>query len=102
MPSSDPNAGRYDQRASVRLLTEVIQEIIGVEKLGYGTSTDGVRMIADLWTRYLGETITASDVCAMMVLLKVTRARVSPRNKDHWRDICGYSALAVEDLDRDD
>ena len=32
----------------------------------------------------------------MMVLLKISRIRVSPDKADHWVDICGYSALSGE------
>ena len=35
-------------------------------------------------------------MAVMMVLLKISRIRVSPDKADHWVDICGYSALAGE------
>ena len=38
-------------------------------------------------------TITAKDVAAMMMLVKVARFANDPAHRDNLVDICGYAAL---------
>jgi hypothetical protein len=47
-------------------------------------------MIAELWSAYLGDTITAWDVARMMILLKIARDKFTPK-EDNLVDICGYA-----------
>jgi hypothetical protein len=56
---------------------------------------DAVERIAALWGTYLGRPINSSDVCLMMVLLKVARAATAEgqAHDDNWLDIAGYAAL---------
>lgn len=49
--------------------------------------------IAALWTAYLGHEVKASDVAAMMVLLKLSRAKVGRYVPDHGVDAAGYAGL---------
>lgn len=34
-----------------------------------------------------------------LILGKLVRAIYSPENPDHWRDICGYAKLVLNDLE---
>lgn len=69
--------------------------ICGDRQEAYGDATQSHQRIADLWAAYLGVEVSAVDVAAMMVLLKVSRSKGSERD-DNWIDICGYAALAAE------
>lgn len=64
----------------------------------YGKPEDSFSAIADLWTAYLdtGREITPVDVAQMMILLKVGRAKGSPKHTDNWVDMAGYAACAGE------
>lgn len=48
--------------------------------------------IAALWSAYLGTTVRPHDVAAMMVLLKMARARVGV-DEDNWIDAAGYAEI---------
>ena len=69
--------------------------ISGDRQASYGDAAESHQRIADLWAVYLNVEISAVDVAAMMVLLKVSRSKGSARD-DNWIDICGYAALAGE------
>lgn len=61
----------------------------------YGPPLQSFHKIAAMWGTYLGVPVTAKDVAAMMVLLKVSRFRSSNyRSADSLVDIAGYAALA--------
>ena len=61
----------------------------------YGDAKESHQRIADLWAAYLGVTITAKDVAALMVLLKISRSK-GGKHVDNWIDVAGYAALAGE------
>ena len=62
----------------------------------HGGAEDSFGAIASMWSAYLGATVTAQDVCMMMVLLKAVRYKNTPAHADHAVDICGYAAIAGE------
>lgn len=62
----------------------------------HGNPEDSFGMIARLWSAYLGQEVKAHDVCSMMALLKVARARENPTNDDNWIDMAGYAACGAE------
>lgn len=69
----------------------------------YGDARTSFECIAALWTAYLRDhagtdvgCITAADVAAMMVLMKVSRLRFAQEYADSWVDIAGYAALGCE------
>lgn len=62
----------------------------------YGSPEDSFKVIADLWAGYLGTKITAKDVAAMMVLLKMARVRTGAGKADNWIDAAGYCACGGE------
>lgn len=61
----------------------------------YGDAKESHQRIADLWATYLGVSITAKDVAALMVLLKISRSK-GAKHVDNWIDVAGYAALAGE------
>lgn len=63
----------------------------------YGGEADNyanLRCIAALWSAYTGTTLTAGDVCWMMVMVKASRAKVDPDHLDNYLDGAGYAQLA--------
>jgi hypothetical protein len=70
--------------------------ITGPRQEAYGDPGDHFDVVARMWAAYKGVPFSRADVAAMMILLKVARARVSPDMTDHWVDIAGYSALGGE------
>ena len=61
----------------------------------YGDARESFSTIAKLWSVYLGVDVTAEQVAAMFVLMKVSRQRKS-KHMDNWVDIIGYAALGGE------
>jgi len=57
---------------------------------------DAITRIAPLWSVILGTEVTASQVAAMMVALKLARLVQTPGHTDSWVDIAGYAALGAE------
>jgi hypothetical protein len=62
----------------------------------YGDATANLTRIATLWSVILGIEVTASEVAAMMVALKLARLVHTPGHTDSWVDIAGYAALGAE------
>ena len=62
----------------------------------YKEPEDNFKTIADFWSVYLGHPVTSTDVAAMMILLKLARAKSNPQYLDNWIDICGYSGCGGE------
>lgn len=62
----------------------------------HGNPEDTFGLIAAYWSAHLDTTITATDVAAMMALLKLARAKANPGNQDNWIDLAGYAACAGE------
>jgi len=77
------------------ILAEAEALINGDREKDYGTPQESFGCIAKMWTAYLGNPVTASDVCNMMVLLKVARLRTGP-HRDSNVDGAGYMALGAE------
>lgn len=61
----------------------------------YGDARESFDAIAKLWSVYLGVDVTAEQVAAMFVLMKISRQRKS-KHMDNWVDIIGYAALGGE------
>lgn len=61
----------------------------------YGDARESFGTIAKLWSVYLGVDVTAEQVAAMFVLMKISRQRKS-KHMDNWVDIIGYAALGGE------
>lgn len=92
-PERDADTGRS---TSPPLLDEAKGLIYGDRAVAYGDYNVEAKRLADLWTAYLGVTITPEQVPAMMVLLKVCRLSNSPTHYDSWVDIAGYAGCAAK------
>lgn len=70
----------------------------------YGGPEKSFECIAEMWTSFLRyskpeigiATLTASDVAAMMCMLKLARIAKNPAKMDSWVDLAGYSACGGE------
>lgn len=63
----------------------------------YGHPENNFRHIADLWTAYLDEFITPTDVACMLALLKLARIKATNgQSSDSWTDLAGYAACGSE------
>jgi len=85
----------------IPILKEVKNLLNGDRRREYGPPDKGLETIARLWTAYMQTSlnvdlkITSSDVCMMMVLLKVAR-QANSKDRDSYRDIIGYTAIASD------
>lgn len=85
----------------IPILEEVKNLLNGDRQREYGSPDKSLETIAKLWTTYIQTSldvdlkITSSDVCMMMVLLKVARQSNS-KDRDSYRDIIGYTAIASD------
>ena len=62
----------------------------------YGHPNDNLRSKAKTSSEYKGQDFNYLDVCIMMILTKAMRLKEDPIHIDSYKDIAGYSALAVE------
>jgi hypothetical protein len=70
---------------------EAAQELVsGDRQKDYGSCVDSFNRIADFWSAYLGTEVTAKDVAAMLILMKVSRSKTSDK-LDTPVDIAGYA-----------
>lgn len=67
--------------------------VYGDREQTYGDPGKNLRMIAGMWSAYLGIEITPEQVCDMMVQLKIARLKNSPDHEDSKVDIIGYTLL---------
>lgn len=79
----------------LKVLQEAAKIVAGDRDKQYGKPEDNFSDIAQLWSVYLGFTVTDVDVAMMMVLQKVARGMTHPK-RDNFVDICGYSACGAE------
>lgn len=83
------------------ILREAEELTTGDRNVTYGPPTENFENIGELWTTRLGhklkdgETITASDVADLMVLLKIARNIAQPK-RDNWVDAAAYAACGFE------
>lgn len=77
---------------------EDAEQAVFSRKTNYGDKLNGptaaVYITAELWSNYLQTDLTEHDICMMMVLLKVARAKVDPKKRDNLVDIAGYVRVA--------
>lgn len=74
------------------VLHEAERLVNGQRNHHYGPPTQDFARTAQMWSAYLGIEITNWDVAAMMSMLKLSRIRWSPQQRDHWVDLAGYAA----------
>lgn len=78
----------------MRKITDKAEEIVFRDReQTYGNPSKNLDMIAGLWSAYTGVTLSAHDVCHMMILLKVARLANNPEHEDSSVDVIGYTLL---------
>lgn len=77
------------------ILEKARQCVYGDRDMQYGSPEESFKRIADYWSVYLGNTVSAKDVAIMMILFKIAREEHSSK-LDNWVDICGYAACGGE------
>ena len=78
-----------------KYVTEALKLITDDRRKEYGPVRESFERIAVKWTHYLGKTILAEDVAAMMVLFKMAREQHQHKD-DNIVDILGYAMLWSE------
>ena len=79
----------------VEILNTAAELISGDRAATYGDATVSHQRIANLWSTYLGTPVSAVDVAACLILMKVSRSK-GAAHRDNWIDMAGYAALAGE------
>lgn len=75
------------------ILTDAAVCVCSDRNLMYGEPEDNFGVTAAMWSAYLGDSVTAADVAAMMILFKVARiATAEQPSRDSYVDIAGYAA----------
>jgi len=86
-------------KSKVSVLEEAQSIIYGDREKTYGHPAKNLKTIASMWTAYMNNmddgnfNVTAKDVAAMMMLVKVARFANDPSHRDNLVDVCGYAAL---------
>ena len=82
-------------------LEEAADLIDGDRNKSYGSPTQNFENIAEMWTTFLkhklkdGETLDASDVADLMILLKIAR-NIASKKHDTYVDVAGYAGCGAE------
>jgi len=72
-------------------------EIIGGDRAKtHGDIAANMKMIAGLWSVYLGHEISPRDAAIMMAFLKAARMKTGNAADDHFVDMAGYAAIGGE------
>ena len=78
------------------ILSKAKECVCGQREKDYGSPEHNFRLIADLWTDYLGRLISTTDVAMMMALLKIARIKNGGGTGDSFVDLAGYAACGGE------
>ena len=89
------NKARAEQLgAQIKSIEQEAREIIyGDREKTYGHPAKNIEQIAELWSAYTRTTITADQVCDMMILLKLARLKNNPTHRDSLVGMIGYTLL---------
>jgi hypothetical protein len=79
-----------------RILREAERLICGDREADYGPPAASFARTAALWSAYLGQPVTAAQVCDCLALLKLARLSHDAGHADSRKDACGYLALGGE------
>lgn len=82
------------------ILDKAKECVCGQREQDYGSPEDNFRTIADLWSVYLDEKISAVDVAMMMALLKIARIKSGTATDDSFVDLAGYAACGGEIVEK--
>lgn len=89
-PPIEPKSEHESQPDWLQIAHNIVH---GDREKTYGDPGKNLRLIAQYWSTHTGITITETDVCIMMQLLKIARLKNNPEHDDSWIDIAGYAAL---------
>ena len=86
----------------VQMLETVANLITQDRNLDYGDPQVNMQRTVDMMKAYLGDRrgsdLTAEDIAAFGIILKLGRLAESRETMDSWMDIAGYSAIGYECL----
>jgi hypothetical protein len=94
-----PKKEKLRMKSKVSVLEEAQSIVYGDREKTYGHPAKNLKTIASMWTAYMNNmddgnfSVTAKDVAAMMMLVKVARFANDPSHRDNLVDVCGYAAL---------
>ena len=83
------------------VVDEIQKTVCGPREEAYGGPEDNFQRIANHWNVFLTNRfgvkvgMTAADVSAMMILLKVARLEYKPDHHDSWVDAGGYAVCGA-------
>ena len=79
-----------------QILENAIQTVCQDRRDKHGQIEDNFGLIADLWSTYIGASVTAVDVAMMMGMLKMARIKTGKYTQDNFVDLAGYAACGAE------
>jgi len=89
----EPVGPRRDPEAE-NLLLDADELTSGERAEAYGPQLEAARAFAALATGATGLDIREHHLPVLMICLKLSRIRHTPRYRDHWLDIAGYARVA--------
>lgn len=84
-----------------QILENAIRTVCQDRSDKYGQIEDNFGLIADIWSSYLGASVTAVDVAMMMGMLKMARIKTGKYTQDNFVDLAGYAACGAEAAELD-
>lgn len=78
------------------ILDAATKAVLNDRQATHGRPENTFKVIAQLWTTYLGTPVSDADVAALLALLKIGRLRSNPSHADNWVDLAGYAACGGE------
>jgi hypothetical protein len=88
-------------KAAADTLRIAAEAVCGERNQSYGSPADDFRTQGEMFSSYLSRTnkskvvVTASDIAALMILVKVARQAHRPK-ADNWIDAAGYAACGSQ------
>ena len=88
-------------KAAADTLRIAAEAVCGERNESYGSPVDDFSTQAEMISSYLSRTngyrvvVTASDIAAMMILVKLARQAHRPK-PDNWIDAAGYAACGAQ------
>ena len=79
-----------------QILENAIRTVCQDRRDKYGQIEDNFGLIADLWSAYIGASVTAVDVAMIMGMLKMARIKTGKYTQDNFVDLAGYAACGAE------
>lgn len=82
------------------VLSEAERIIYGDRNESYGHPHDDFSRTVKIWSAILGIDIEPWKVALCMIGVKLSRTCVSPKKRDHWVDMAGYSGCGWDVIER--